>query len=137
MNKGIRVAGPVCCLFAVLVLNGGHWAALQTLAWGRMFINFAQQDSVAAALVKTFDGEHPCALCLTVRNGLQETQQEERVPWTSPERLPEPLWEFRRAILPAPQLFVMHEQPIVPQFTSDFVDSPPTPPPRDCSHIAA
>ena len=34
-----------------------------------MFVRFAQEDTVTAALEKTFDGKHPCALCLKVREG--------------------------------------------------------------------
>jgi hypothetical protein len=132
VNKGLRVAGAFFCLIAVLVINGGHWAALQTFAWGRMLVAFCQHDSIANALLKTFDGRHPCALCVTVRTGLHQDQQQQKdqAPYASTERLPEPLWELRCAIAPEPQLFTTQEHPIVPQLASDFIDSPPSPPPR-------
>ncbi len=133
MNRGFRIAGALCCLLAVLVLNGGHWALLQTFAWGKMFIAFSQQNSLGKAITKTFDGRHPCALCMTVRTGLheqQQQQQKETAPLTAPQELPEPLWELRQTVAPSPQLFSFEEQPFVPRWAADFIETPPSPPPR-------
>ncbi len=57
---------PLAILLVVL-LAGGHLAVLQAVAWTTMF---AAQVGVAANVVEaaraTFDGEHPCRLCLAV-----------------------------------------------------------------------
>lgn len=51
---------------------GGHFALLQTIAWGNMLVDFSSKASFSEAVDKTFDGEHPCSLCKVVK----ETQSE-------------------------------------------------------------
>lgn len=46
---------------------------MQTIAWGSMLIAFSSNGSLAEAVDKTFDGEHPCELCKLVK----ETKREE------------------------------------------------------------
>ncbi len=54
----------------VLCLGLGlHWAALQTVAWTSMVIARAPQVGLTEAVSTTFDGQHPCRLCLVVREG--------------------------------------------------------------------
>jgi hypothetical protein len=131
VNRFFRVAGSVACLAAVLVMLGGHWLALQSVAWGRMLADYSRVDSLGAAIAKTFDGKHPCPLCLKVRNGWQEDKQrEERNPWVRAEKMPEVLWAWRCVTIPAAPTAARQEQPFVPALYSEFADSPPTPPPR-------
>lgn len=57
---------------AVMVLTfslGMHWVLLQTVAWSGMVVTYAQEDCLRTALVKTFDGQHPCTLCRVVEDG--------------------------------------------------------------------
>ena len=116
---------------AVVVMSGGHWLALQSVAWGRMIADFSRRDSLGTAIAKTFDGRHPCPLCLKIRKGLQEEKQrEEKRPWLKADKQPELLWELRCASLPAAPTFAALEHPFVPAPYSGFIDSPPTPPPR-------
>ena len=56
VSKWFVVAALVCVL-------GGHWAVLQVAAWTGMAISYSQNDSVGAALSKTFDGKHHCKMC--------------------------------------------------------------------------
>ncbi len=56
---------------------GGHWVALQSVAWVGMVIDYSKQASLTTALEKTFDGEHPCDLCKTVSKGRGEEQKNE------------------------------------------------------------
>lgn len=56
---------------------GGHWAVLQSVAWVKMFVEYAQEDSLHVALVKTFDGEHPCSICHTVSDGRKKEEKKE------------------------------------------------------------
>ncbi|MHB8520161.1 MAG: hypothetical protein ACYDH9_05335 [Limisphaerales bacterium] len=45
------------------LLLGLHWGLLQMVAWTGMLIDYAQTAPLKVALVKTFDGKHPCKLC--------------------------------------------------------------------------
>ncbi len=71
---------------------GGHWALFQTIAWGYMLVDFSSQSWISEAVEKTFDGEHPCALCKVVRKSKGE---EEKKPLLKSEMKME-------VILPAP-----------------------------------
>lgn len=66
-----------CCM--CLQLFGGHWLALQSLAWTTMFAGSLGTKSVAAALKSTFDGQDPCALCKAVKKGRSEEQQSQKL----------------------------------------------------------
>src|SRR5512136_2847672 len=115
MNKALKMAGFVACLIAVLAMCGGHWLALQSVAWGRMIADFSQQDTIGTAIAKTFSGKHPCAMCLKIRKGWhEEKQREERLPWIKTEKMPEAFWELRCATVPAAPSVILCEQPFVP-----------------------
>lgn len=45
---------------------------LQVVAWGGMLVRYSREAPLREAVTKTFDGEHPCALCLTIRDEVQE-----------------------------------------------------------------
>lgn len=61
---------------ALIVAVGGHWAMLQSVAWVGMAVNYSKSEPISVALKKTFDGEHPCKLCIAVKKGQQEEQQQ-------------------------------------------------------------
>jgi len=125
------MAGFMACLIAVVVMGGGHWAALQTVAWGRMIADFSRQDSLGTAISMTLSGKHPCALCHKIRKAWhEEKQREQKLPWEKPEQMSEPFWGLRCMTIPAVPTVALHEQPFVPIPHADFVESPPTPPPR-------
>jgi hypothetical protein len=65
-------AGKFVMLLTVLLLVAGQWGVLQTLAWATMLVDYSRAESLSAAVVKTFDGHHPCALCRTVQAGRQQ-----------------------------------------------------------------
>lgn len=74
------MARLVCRWLTVLVLvlvTGGHWLALQSVAWAGMLIRYSLEGSVSQAMVRTFDGQHPCRLCKVVRQGRSEEQRQE------------------------------------------------------------
>lgn len=129
--KLLKRWSAVACLLAVLMSAGGHWYVFQSVAWIRMFVLFAQNDSLAVALVKTFDGQHPCGLCLKIRQGeQQEKSQGESRPWLKPEKTPEYYCDLRLVCVPAlPDLSVD-----APEFVKDpyanHIESPPKPPPK-------
>lgn len=59
---------------AICLSLGMQWAALQGIAWTGMLIHFSKEGSLMAAVEKTFDGEHPCALCKAVEEGKRKSQ---------------------------------------------------------------
>ena len=63
-------------ILAAIQILGGHWIALQSVAWVEMVIDYSKQSSVGAALEKTFDGAHPCTLCKNVAKGRGEEQKQ-------------------------------------------------------------
>lgn len=92
MSKQALRAGQYLLIGALIVSMGGHLALLQTIAWGNMLVDFSSRSSLSEAVEKTFDGEHPCALCKVVRKSKSE---EEKKPLLKSEMKME-------VILPAP-----------------------------------
>jgi hypothetical protein len=128
MNRFVRVAGLAACLLAVLLANGGHWAVLQSIAWTRMIVDYSRDNSLSEAVEMTFDGEHPCKMCHKIREGRQ--QEENDRPVLKWEKLPEFPLEAHRVAVPRPP--TGGDDPIAFALTlrSDFLPTPPTPPPR-------
>src|SRR6266576_3215000 len=62
-------------VLALVVVTGGHWALLQSVAWVGMTVRYAKCDSFEVALQKTFDGRHPCKLCKLVKQGKASEQK--------------------------------------------------------------
>lgn len=73
LAKLTRLAVVVMLLCTV----GAHWTILQSVAWMRMAVTFSQDASLAEALVKTFDGKHPCDLCKLVQQGKKSEQRQD------------------------------------------------------------
>lgn len=110
---------------------GGHWLALQSVAWTRMLIQFSHLDPVAVAIEKTFDGDHPCGMCLSIRDGREEEERDpQQAPLTKREKAPELFMEPDRQFLFAAPDAIVGLLPDFHEFPSDFLDTPPTPPPR-------
>ncbi|EDY17741.1 hypothetical protein CfE428DRAFT_4780 [Chthoniobacter flavus Ellin428] len=58
--------GQVLMLLVLFAASGGHWMALQSLAWTRMLLSYSRSGHIVTAVTKTFDGKHPCSLCKEV-----------------------------------------------------------------------
>ena len=56
--------GLICALFLSF---GGHLPLIQSAAWVRMALQYSRHDSLQSSLRKTFDGRHPCAMCMKVK----------------------------------------------------------------------
>ena len=56
---------------------GMHWAFFQSMAWVGMVVSYSQDATLKEALVKTFDGKHPCALCKEIAKGKQSEKKSE------------------------------------------------------------
>ena len=120
-SRPVRRLAVVTLTFAL----GGHWAILQSVAWVTMVASYSQTAPFKAALVKTFDGEHPCSICKFVANGKKSEQKQET------QKLLTKL-DFFLASTPAglfpPAPDALHFTP--PPCGGARGDSPPTPPPR-------
>lgn len=118
----------ICRVTIILALSlslGVHWAMLQTAAWTGMLIGYTQTDDFFTALVKTFDGQHPCKLCLAIQKGKSsEKKSDQQKPFGKTD-----------GILPANHFALRGaaEYPLVLPLCRAFHDwshPPPTPPPR-------
>lgn len=57
---------------------GMHWTVLQGVAWTGMFLANLNKGTVTEAVEKTFDGEHPCPLCLAVKEGQKKDNDDSK-----------------------------------------------------------
>jgi hypothetical protein len=64
------------CLMAVFQLMGGHWAVLQVSAWVGMLVNYSKTEGVERGILYTFDGRHPCNLCLSIAKSKQAEKKQ-------------------------------------------------------------
>lgn len=70
-----RVARHVTALMLALSL-GLHWTVLQSVAWVTMLVNYSAETTFTDAVAKTFDGHHPCKLCIAVAEGKKTERQQ-------------------------------------------------------------
>jgi hypothetical protein len=123
----MRAASRVLIAVLLVFSLGLHWAALQTVAWAGMLIAYSQGAPLREAVSKTFDGEHPCALCHLVAEGRQEERRQDQKPLKH-DKLPDlgVVWQ-------APEFRFAGAFPRVPSrdlFGSTRFNVPPKPPPR-------
>ncbi len=94
-----RILGHMAAAVAMFFVAGGHWGALQTVAWAGMLWNYTQADgSLLSGVKKTFDGKHPCTMCDSIKTA-KEKEQSKPVTLVATKKLeafPAPL----RAALP-------------------------------------
>jgi hypothetical protein len=120
------LTGTTTCLLAIFISTGGHLAVLQSIAYTRMLVEFAQQDSWCTAVKKTFDDRYACSLCPKIRNSFNS---EQKTPQTLSEvHQPEFLPGSDTLIYFTP--VVVAEVAFVCSRRVDFSNAPPRPPPR-------
>jgi len=79
-RKFLASCGQIIAAIAMFFIIGGHWGLLQTVAWTQMIWTYTTQDgSVLAGAKKTFDGEHPCHMCESIKHA---KKQEKKSPET-------------------------------------------------------
>lgn len=123
-----RQACLVLTLAAWLLATGSHWDLMQTYAWGRMFVSYAQAMSLTAAAEETFSGEM-CDLCKVVQKGKQE-QRAPEVPSTARVRLPDVAPPAAVASVVSPARLPIGIVPAPVPLTGRGRMAPPLPPPR-------
>ena len=119
----LRVA-QFLALIAALQILGGHWLALQSVAWVTMVIDYSKETSIGSAIEKTFDGAHPCSLCQTVSKGLSQERKSE--PVKSPVKF-EAVLGARLVVMPPSAKSL--DFPKLSQIRLDLVSEPLVPPP--------
>ncbi|MCI0540627.1 MAG: hypothetical protein L0Z50_35955 [Verrucomicrobiales bacterium] len=117
--------GQCLIAFTLICAIGGHWAVLQSVAWVGMVISYSQDSPLKEALVKTFDGQHPCKLCKVVREGKKSEQKQALL---KVETKLDFLLVRSAVFLDAPMPFVVLSDE--PDSAQPRAESPPTPPPR-------
>jgi hypothetical protein len=109
----------------LVLVTGGHWFFLQSLAWVQMTVSFAQRDTLSVALEKTFDGKHACPLCKFVKRGKASQQGDERQ--VSQLKIDFHLVAESRGLIPPRP--IRHFTPFV-AWTRPRAEAPALPPPR-------
>ena len=131
--RRLRFLGHAVAAVAMFFVAGGHWGALQTVAWAGMLWNYTQSDgSLLSGVKKTFDGEHPCTMCDSIKTA-KEKEQSKPVTLVSTKKIetfPAPLSaalpprdcrEFAFPVCPPVNPGLRAEAPPVPVPITDLV----------------
>ncbi|MDR3406055.1 MAG: hypothetical protein P4L99_26450 [Chthoniobacter sp.] len=78
MSSSTLRLGQVLMLLVLFGAAGGHWMVLQSVAWSRMLVSYAQDENFTVAVTKTFDGQHPCDLCKEIGRAKSNEPQSAR-----------------------------------------------------------
>jgi hypothetical protein len=128
-----RILGHAMAAVAMFFVAGGHWGTLQTVAWAGMLWNYTQAEgSLLSGVKKTFDGEHPCTMCDSIKTA-KEKEQSKPVTLVSTKKIeafPAPLCamlpprdcrEFVFPVCPEMNPGLRFEAPPVPVPIADLV----------------
>ncbi len=132
MRGFLKRFGWLASLMAVFAAGGGHWMALQSVAWARMLVTYSQQADIVTALEQTFDGAHPCPMCKKIgQDRAQERQEQPAGAPSSSRAVPETLCLAAGQEIPLVPVRIAFVR--LPDFAvpADRAQPPPTPPPRD------
>jgi len=66
-------------LFVALWLTGGQSMVMQVTAWSGMLVSRSFESSLKEAVVTTFDGQHPCAMCTAIKH-VQKDREDPQAP---------------------------------------------------------
>jgi hypothetical protein len=77
MPRPLLRFAQVILVFAVFCMANGSDFIVQGFAWGTMIIDYSSRDTVVEAVLKTFDGNHPCKICKKVDE--QQNSQTKRM----------------------------------------------------------
>jgi len=107
---------------------GLHWAVLQSVAWVTMIAAYSEQDTFLVAVSKTFDGRHPCDLCVAIQ-GARSDESGQDSPRISSQTQRDWVFETPAVVYVAPA--PMRHSFVLIEFNSGIPPlRPPTPPPR-------
>jgi len=112
-------------LTAFVMSCGGHWYALQGVAWVKMVAEFSENVPVAEAVQMAVSGEYPCQMCKAISEKKHEEKQQQA-------KLP----DFKKDFLISSSTFPMFRlsapwvYPVSQGFPVLLAGTPPTPPPK-------
>ncbi len=99
MKRALQI---LLCLLTALHLCGGPLGVVQLVAWGQMIWDYSQNRGLAEAVMDTFDGEHPCAMCCKISKAEQNKQKQNPLPLEKTEKVSKWLGLLPTWGLPAP-----------------------------------
>jgi hypothetical protein len=117
--------GQILSLAALLATCGGHWFAVQSFAWARMLVTNAESDGLTVAVEKTFDGQHPCAICKSIASAKGKESKQQRMVLVSKVPLFCEEGQAEECTLRASKALVISEKRL-----ADRTSDPAVPPPR-------
>ena len=112
---------------ALFLSAGGHLALLQGVAWATMIRDYSRTGSVTAAVEKTFDGKHPCAMCKKI--AAQRSHDEKAPATVKAEKKAEALIASGTAIVPLPAVRSFAYPPHPLENVPEHLSAPPVPVP--------
>jgi hypothetical protein len=112
--------------FLLIAIMGGHMAFLQTVAWTAMLADNLQSSSLPMALERTFDGKHPCPLCMAIAAAKKSQKKNDVTPQMRKLEFPPASENF---VLIAPGSFEILK--VADTFADAINLQPPVPPPRE------
>ena len=130
MNARCRLMTLVMAL-ALFLVAGGHWAMLQGVAWATMVKDFSKTGSLTEAVVKTFDGKHPCAMCKKIASA--RTSEEKAPVSVKIDKKAEVFIATSGSDLPLPVVNPMIYGPVPFVLMPERFIAPPVPVPIRCA----
>jgi hypothetical protein len=115
----------------IVFLTGSQWLVLQGVAWTGMLIQYSIDENIVAGVQKTFDGEHPCAMCKAIDKAASrpvDEQQSGAIQQQSTVRLDGLM--FRRDNVDPPSFSLKKAHCSDELQPHEFSLQPPVPPPR-------
>jgi len=120
-------AAQILSLFAALSALKLPWFALQTFAWGGMFVNYSQvTDSWEDAIQMTFDRDYRCEICKSLDLIQDDSSDEQQLTATSEITLLLPSTEE----VSPDQTQAVERLPVGRAEMQNRPQAPPLPPPR-------
>lgn len=116
--------GKVVVIFSLVAALSAHWALLQTIAWTSMLANNLGTSSFRDAVVRTFDGYHPCPLCRAIA-AAKKSEQKNQVAFGQ-QKLDFPPVEGSLVLIAPSRVEISSPN----TFAASVLQKPPTPPPR-------
>jgi len=125
MSRRLALLTNFAVIAALFIGAGAHLAVLQSVAWTKMLVDYSRTEGIAAAVEKTFDGQHPCTLCMKVQTTEHEQQEQQA---TSP--VPDIKGVIAPALIACMPSFVIVDFPWMDCAGTQSRDLPSVPPPR-------
>ncbi|WP_009959547.1 hypothetical protein [Verrucomicrobium spinosum] len=126
------------CILTALHLTGGSWGWLQLVAWSRMLQDYSREKGLVLAVKETFDGEHPCSMCLDLQERRETDAQSDPLRQYKVEKPCQMLAAVVHTEVPQSPPAGDAATPAYdgrPGCETQWMTRPPTPPPRRDGHF--